>query len=401
MGPAKASTCGYCFLDLDIDHHRAKLATAAAFVDATDSRYGFSSKDLLALGGSEVSRIPELIETDHEWSLRNAQCGGIVTKPPACGSRMILKLFWDIAPLACENFATLCGNGKLFPGETGKPKPAPLGESGKPLSYRKTSFHRIIPGFVLQGGDFVFQNGSGGESIFGKKFKDERAGLQQRHNRRGILSMGNSGKNSNTSQFFITLDRAPQCDGKHVVFGELVSGYEVLEAVEAFGTSGGEATKQITITDCGIYEPLQIPASGYWYDTPDHESFTGISPRFMVRPRIVVLAPSKFVLDKFSVAMKNHAVIVASILSDDATNGEQADKIAEVLGNYAADVAIVAPACWKEISSKLFVPKNWQAEDLASTEIFLIAKPVEVLAKIHSESWLRTKRRHWHLNGRS
>lgn len=80
----------------------------------------------------------------------------------------------------------------------------------------------------MQGGDFVFGNGSGGESIYnGKKFKDERAGLQLKHDGKGVLSMGNSGKNSNTSQFFITFKEAPQCDGKHVVFGKVVSGFEV------------------------------------------------------------------------------------------------------------------------------------------------------------------------------
>ena len=85
---------------------------------------------------------------------------------------------------------------------------------------------------------FVFGNGSGGESIFsGRKFKDERAGLGLKHDRRGILAMGNSGKNSNSSQWFITLDAAPQCDNKHVVFGEVVSGWAVLQAVENLGTT--------------------------------------------------------------------------------------------------------------------------------------------------------------------
>ena len=79
----------------------------------------------------------------------------------------------------------------------------------------------------MQTGDFVFGNGSGGESVYGKKFKDERPGLALKHDRRGVVSMGNSGKNSNTSQFFITFGPSPQCDGKHVVFGEVVAGFEV------------------------------------------------------------------------------------------------------------------------------------------------------------------------------
>jgi hypothetical protein len=97
MPPTSADSCGYCFLDVDIDQHRAKLATAAAFVDATDSRYGFSSKKMLSLGGSEVSRIAALIESDHEWSAKNTVCGGISTKPPTWGNRVSFEL-WGASP---------------------------------------------------------------------------------------------------------------------------------------------------------------------------------------------------------------------------------------------------------------------------------------------------------------
>lgn len=153
-----------------------------------------------------------------EWSGKNSECDGIEIRPPAAGSRIVVKLYWDVAPLACENFATLCRNSLK----------AKIGESGKPLTYQKSKIHRVVPEFILQGGDFVFGNGSGGESIYnGKKFKDERAGLQLKHDTKGVLSMGNSGKNSNSSQFFITFKAAPQCDGKHVVFGKVVSGFEV------------------------------------------------------------------------------------------------------------------------------------------------------------------------------
>jgi len=400
MSPISSDTCGYCFLDVDIDQLRTKLETAAAFVDATDSRYGFSSKDLLALGGSEVSRIPELIESDHEWSSKHSECGGIATKPPAHGNRMVLRLFWDIAPMACENFATLCSNGSLLPGESGKPKPAPLGESGKPLTFRKTNFHRVIPGFVCQGGDFVFQNGSGGESVFGKKFKDERAGLQLKHDRRGVLSMGNSGKNSNSSQFFLTFDKAPHCDGKHVVFGEIVSGFEVLDAIESVGTSLGDPTKTVTITDCGIYEPLRTPACGYWYDKPNPDSFTGISPVFVVRARAIVLGPSEAVLQKFSAGLGSFVTIVSSISAGAVSTGkEQSNLIAEMLGSYAADIVIVAPVSWKEVSSEVSLPESWSIEDMEIGQVFFVAKPSEALSKILSGSWLRTKRGHWQLDG--
>jgi cyclophilin family peptidyl-prolyl cis-trans isomerase len=220
MTAVNAQTCKYCFLDFDIDHYRKKLATGAAFVHSTNSRYGFSSKDLRSLGGSELSRIKDLISTDHEWASRDKECGGIEIRPPPANDRIVIELFWDVAPLACENFATLCSSGS----DTEK---IPIGESGKFLMYKNSVIHRVIPGFIMQGGDFVFGNGSGGESIFGKKFKDERAGLMRKHNCKGVLSMGNSGKNSNTSQFFFTFQATPQCDGKHAIFGRVISGFEV------------------------------------------------------------------------------------------------------------------------------------------------------------------------------
>jgi len=276
---------------LFFSNRRSKLATAASFVNATDSRYGFSSKDLRKLGGSEVCRVKDLIETDHEWSERAKD--GLEIRGPLSGNRIVIKLYWDSCPHTCENFATLCTNGNTSlernkDDKKSKPKQAPLGQSGKHLTYKDSIFHRIVPEFIAQGGDFVFGNGSGGESIYsGKKtFKDERAGLQIKHDKRGLVSMGNSGKNSNTSQFFFTFMPTPQCDGKHVVFGETISGYEVLTAIESFGTKEGEPSAITKITDCGAFHPIDTPAAGYWFDKPDEESFNGYTPVFMTRPRV-------------------------------------------------------------------------------------------------------------------
>ena len=192
MGEMMVNDGGYCFLDLDLDNSRKKLATCAAFVDSTNLTYGFSSKDLLSCGGSEISRLKELISTDHEWSSK----GDIITQPPSEGNRIVIKLYWDVAPMACENFMTLCSNGSISDQpDTGnnkkveKVQPIPIGESGKPLSYRGCKVHRIVPGFVLQSGDFVLENGSGGECVFKNKkiFKDERAGLNLKHDRCGLL----------------------------------------------------------------------------------------------------------------------------------------------------------------------------------------------------------------------
>ena len=309
-----------------------------------------------------------------------------------------MKLFWDIAPLACENFATLCANGSAFGDSKGKAKPPPLGESGKPLTYRDSKVHRVIPGFILQGGDFVFGNGSGGESVFGKKFKDERAGLALKHDRKGILSMGNSGKNSNSSQFFFTFAKAPQCDGKHVIFGEVVSGWEVLEAAEKLGTTDGEPTKEITITDCGIFVPLETPACGYWFDQPDPDSYSGISPVFMIRPRVLILAPNDAVCKKFESAMKTFvsctAIPADSSLEDDVAQGS---KISELLGNFAVDVVILAPAC-QRAKGNVTLPQSWEGKGIGIEEVVLESKPVDALATIRESSWL-TKRANWQLDG--
>lgn len=340
-----------------------------------------------------------------EWAGKNTDCGGIESRPPLSGNRIVVQLFWDVAPLACENFATLCANGSSFPNN--KPKPAPMGESGKPLTYRNSQIHRVIPGFVLQGGDFVFGNGSGGESVFGNKkcFKDERAGLALTHNGKGVLSMGNSGKNSNSSQFFFTLDKAPQCDGKHVIFGKVVSGWEVLQAAEAFGSTNGQPTVPITITDCGIFTttpPLleMTPGCGYWFDKPDPESYSGISPVFMVRPRVAVLAPTHAVISKFQAAMGPFVSLTAvSAEGMEEDESAQASRLVELVGTFSVDVVIIAPAC-KGVKSvlPLQVSKAWEAMGISMDEIFLEAKPVEALDAVRTKSWL-AKQSQWQLDG--
>lgn len=143
---------------------------------------------------------------------------------PVLAGRVVIELDAKAAPKAAENFRC------LITGEKGKGK-----ASGKPLHYRGVRFHRIVTGFVCQGGDVARGDGSGGDSIYGKPFNDERGGLQGRHDAKGVLSMANSGKNSNTSQFYITLAPAPQLDGKHVVFGRVIEGIDVIDRIRACG----------------------------------------------------------------------------------------------------------------------------------------------------------------------
>lgn len=151
--------------------------------------------------------------------------------------RMTFGLFGGVVPKTTDNFRALCT------GEKG------TGVSGRPLHYRGSIFHRVIPQFMCQGGDFTDFIGTGGESIYGRKFEDENFELT--HDYPGLLSMANSGPNSNGSQFFITTVPTPHLDGKHVVFGEVTDGFDVLGMIEAVGSRSGATAAKVEIVDCG------------------------------------------------------------------------------------------------------------------------------------------------------
>ena len=125
-----------------------------------------------------------------------------------------------------------------------------MGTKGKPLHYKGSGFHRVIPQFMLQGGDFTNGDGTGGESIYGEKFADEN--FVFKHGTTGLLSMANSGPDSNGSQFFITTVKTPWLNGKHVVFGKVLDGYDLVEQIEKLGSGGGEPSKPVTISDSGV-----------------------------------------------------------------------------------------------------------------------------------------------------
>lgn len=123
---------------------------------------------------------------------------------------------------------------------------------GKPLSYKGSKFHRVIRKFMIQGGDFTNGNGTGGESIYGEKFEDENFNLK--HDRSTLLSMANAGPGTNGSQFFITTVPTPHLDGKHVVFGRVLSGRSVVRLIEESPVKGDSPTEEILISDCGQLE---------------------------------------------------------------------------------------------------------------------------------------------------
>ena len=146
--------------------------------------------------------------------------------------RIVYELFTEVAPKTADNFRSLC-TGEAGIGKT----------TEKPLHYKGCLFHRVVKNFMIQGGDFVNFNGTGGESIYGGTFEDEDFILK--HDRPYLLSMANRGKNTNGSQFFVTTAPAPHLDNLHVVFGQVVSGKEVIKEIEELDTDKKDRPLQV------------------------------------------------------------------------------------------------------------------------------------------------------------
>ncbi|CAD7971165.1 unnamed protein product [Amoebophrya sp. A25] len=153
--------------------------------------------------------------------------------------RITMALYSDTVPKTAENFRQLC---------TGENES--LTKCGKKKTYEGSIFHRVIAGFMMQGGDFTNANGTGGESIYGEKFPDEN--FHDIHDRKHLLSMANAGPDTNGSQFFITFTETPHLDGKHVVFGEVIEGFAAVNRVEQAPVGASDVPKEtITVVACG------------------------------------------------------------------------------------------------------------------------------------------------------
>ena len=189
-------------------------------------------KELFLTSNNETERLLKPVEKQQEVKKEDLFFLEIYVSPSENEEyplgKILVKLYDDIVPKTCENFKSLLK-----------------------IEYKNCVIHRVIPEFMLQTGDYENGDGTGGASIYGKKFDDEN--FTVKHTKKGLLSMANSGPNTNGSQFFITFKETPWLDDKHVVFGEVVDGFDILDKIEKIPTDQNDYPKQLLyIKNCGM-----------------------------------------------------------------------------------------------------------------------------------------------------
>jgi cyclophilin family peptidyl-prolyl cis-trans isomerase len=231
------------FLEIDIgdvvkyNEDLASYNRTAQFYGEIYQNYGWEKQDLIENCTEEEKEIIE-----GEYCSRKLNGNLNFTKPLDLRVGRIVIEFFDDCPKTVANFKALCT------GEKGKSK----FKKDKDLHYKGCPIHRIVSNFIAQGGDVTMGDGSGGESIYGGKFNDEKGGLSRKFEK-GVLGMANSGKNTNTSQFFFTMTNdGSKLNGKHVAFGKIVSGIEILDKINLAGSAEGNTTQRVIISDCGL-----------------------------------------------------------------------------------------------------------------------------------------------------
>jgi peptidylprolyl isomerase len=198
--------------------------------------FGADEKKAAPAKAAEEKKAPAKEEKKDEERKVTRHCYFDMNIDGKPAGKIVFGLYGNAAPKTVDNFMELCIGAKSD-------------KNPKGLTYKGSPFHRIIPQFMLQGGDITQGNGMGGESIYGRTFADEN--LKLKHDRRGLLSMANAGPNTNGSQFFITTVLTPWLDGRHVVFGEVVEGMDIVDKIEALGSQSGTPSKKVTIAASG------------------------------------------------------------------------------------------------------------------------------------------------------